>query len=320
MKLLFLLSLSLLLLAEQSQKTCYTVQILSEKDTPTNRENLMSRDYADGCKVMKIGHNQTVRCGCYDKKQDAKKKLVTLYDEYTEAYIMSTYKYRFDKKSNKSLTQPLKTPTKREKKVQPKIDIKTQCYSVEIFNKEKTKQNINYLTSQTFPKSCLKMNFKDSISIRCGCYKDKDRVINEYLRLKKRYKDTIIKISYANRFKKKSVDNQVYIKKIAELELLIKDLRNTIQQQELYIENMDDTEEIGIVEQKVEEVEKKEVKPKKIIVEEKKKKEETVVLKKIVKEDKEVKKIEEVEKLIIIDETDEDENIFLEDEEIFFDD
>jgi len=270
MKLLFLLSLSILLWAGQSEKTCYTVQILSEKDTPKNKAYLMSKDYADGCKVMKIGHNQTVRCGCYEHKKEADKKLVSLYDEYVEAYVMSTYKYRFENKvrvpQRKSVAQ-----LKKEKKNSSEIDTKTQCYSVEIVKKEKTKKNIDYLTSQLFPKSCIKMAFKHTISVRCGCYKNKDLVINEYLKLKERYKNTIIKISDAKRFKreqhqrKKStqkVDNQKYIKKIAELEALIEDLRNTIKQQELYIDNMDDTEEIGNPQEEVKKVIEKKVEPK----------------------------------------------------------
>lgn len=247
MKLLFLLSLSLLLFANKSSETCFTVQLLSEKDTQENRDYLMSKDYAKGCKIMKIGNNQTVRCGCYKNVQKADKKLVTLYDEYTEAYVTTTYKYRFD---DKFKNEPKIKQIVKKKRVQPEINIDTQCYSVEILSKTKTEQNRNYLNAQTFPTSCKQLDFKNKISVRCGCYKDKDSVINEYLRLKKIYKNTIIKISYISKFQKKNVDNQKNIDKIAELEALVKELKNTIKQQEIYIENMDDVEEIGTPEKK----------------------------------------------------------------------
>jgi len=236
MKLLLLLSLSILLFAEKNKDTCYTVQILSEKDTPKTRTTLLNQNYADGCKVMKIGRNQTVRCGCYNSSREAKKKLRSLYDEYTEAYITKTYKYRFKNMKKHQKKLPVK--------VKSEIDEKTQCYSVEIFNRYKTDENMEYISTHNFPKSCKEMDFGDKISLRCGCYKSKDDVLNEYLRLKEQYKNTIIKISEIKAFKENRVDNDLYLKKIAKLEAFIGELKETIRQQELYIENMDDVEEV----------------------------------------------------------------------------
>ncbi|MEA3228280.1 MAG: hypothetical protein U9P38_04320 [Campylobacterota bacterium] len=290
MKLLLLLMLSTLLLAEKSKETCYTVQITSEKNTKANEEYLKSKDYADGCKIMTIGSNQTVRCGCYDDIKDAKKKLISLYDEYTEAYIMSTYKYRFDD------TDTIK---KQERKKMRKVSkgSRDQCYSVEIENREKTEENIHLLAKKTFPESCITMSLDERLSVRCGCYKDRDTVINDYLALKKRYESSIIKISDVHQFKKRTtkpkietVDNKVYLEKIASLEELIEDLKNTIKQQELYIENMDEVEQTEEsealimfdtdrkTESKVEEKKKIDLKEKEMILEDDLQEDEEIVI------------------------------------------
>ncbi len=244
LKILLLVTLSVLLMAEDSEETCYTVQLVSERDTVENREHLENKQYADGCKIMKIGSNQTVRCGCYDKMSDAKDKLTSLYDEYVNAYITNTYKYRF--KDNK--------PQNEQKTRSQSEETTTQCYSVEILNKEKTQENLDAITKKSFPKNCVNIELENQFSVRCGCFNNKDSVLTEYLKLKQKYPNTIIKISEKKQFEtdlslkqeassQNTTNSTDHINKIAELEAMIEELQNTIQQQELFIENMGNVKE-----------------------------------------------------------------------------
>ena len=86
-------------------QSCYTVQILSSVKNEKNRDLLSKTQYPESCKLMDIGKTLTVRCGCYDKFKEAKKKLPKLKRRYRHAYIMSTYRYRFNDAKEKTISK-----------------------------------------------------------------------------------------------------------------------------------------------------------------------------------------------------------------------
>jgi len=93
-KLLFILLFSLSLFAK-AEESCYTVQLVSSYYNQKNLNILQNTSYPKSCKVMQIGKSLTVRCGCFDKYDDAalhKKE----FRRYGDVKLASTYKYRFD--------------------------------------------------------------------------------------------------------------------------------------------------------------------------------------------------------------------------------
>ncbi|MBU0719744.1 tetratricopeptide repeat protein [bacterium] len=93
---LFLLTAGLF---ARENETCYTVQLFSAPNTQENMKRLSGASYPSSCVLMEIGNTLTMRCGCYEKPQEAKKNLQSFEKKYTEAYVTSTYVYRFDKES-----------------------------------------------------------------------------------------------------------------------------------------------------------------------------------------------------------------------------
>jgi len=106
--------LSLALLLNASEETCYTVQLASASNSPNNLEIINNGNYPDNCRLMTIGNNIAMRCGCYDKLSTAGTSLFNLQKDYKEAIIIKTYKNRFDTKNKlkKDIVSPFKeTPT-----------------------------------------------------------------------------------------------------------------------------------------------------------------------------------------------------------------
>jgi hypothetical protein len=76
-------------------KVCYSIQITDiTKQQPSTVS--LSTSYPPECKVMSINNKSVVRCGCYETSPKAKEKLPSLLQNYKEAYVVKTYKYRFD--------------------------------------------------------------------------------------------------------------------------------------------------------------------------------------------------------------------------------
>ncbi len=104
--LIFILLITSLLAKEK--ESCFTVQLLSKKNSVLNKKNLYEQNFESSCVRMEIGSSLTVRCGCYGTTGEAKEKLVKFKDEYEFAYVASTYKYRFDKKFEFSESKQIK--------------------------------------------------------------------------------------------------------------------------------------------------------------------------------------------------------------------
>ncbi|MDF1878384.1 tetratricopeptide repeat protein [Sulfurimonas sp. SAG-AH-194-C20] len=85
------MSLSLFAKAEDS---CYTVQLISSYNNEKNLSTLQSVKYPKSCKIMQIGKSLTVRCGCFDKYDDAQLHKNN-FGAYGDIKLATTYKYRF---------------------------------------------------------------------------------------------------------------------------------------------------------------------------------------------------------------------------------
>lgn len=87
------------------------------------------------------------------------------------------------------------------------------CYSVEIFKKDYTKQNIAEAHNAKYPPSCVRMKLGSSIAVRCGCYDYKDEFNESLIFLKKHYKHAKKTLTYKYRFtgkpKKLSIPKEV---------------------------------------------------------------------------------------------------------------
>ena len=104
---LLALFFTLTLYAKRSD-SCYTVQLQSMPYSDTNVKTLQAKSFPAECSVMRISNTLTVRCGCYDKYNAVKEKLPKYKPHYKYAYIATSYKYRFNKKSSSKtkLSQP----------------------------------------------------------------------------------------------------------------------------------------------------------------------------------------------------------------------
>ncbi|MDF1883900.1 hypothetical protein JHD49_08125 [Sulfurimonas sp. SAG-AH-194-C21] len=89
---LFFLLVTFLFGAEES---CYSVQLTSAFKTQQSSDELRLNEYDTSCKVMEIGSNILVRCGCFTRFKEASKHLKQYENRYKDAYILSTYRSRF---------------------------------------------------------------------------------------------------------------------------------------------------------------------------------------------------------------------------------
>ena len=122
MRVLFVMLLFTLILSAKSQESCYTVQLVSSYNSQKNLALLHSHEYPQECKLMEIGNSLTVRCGCFERYQEAQEQLKRYIQEYKIATVATTYKYRFDATA---IERRVATATKKyNKKRVSKIDKK----------------------------------------------------------------------------------------------------------------------------------------------------------------------------------------------------
>jgi hypothetical protein len=95
MKYILILLLALPLFAKSSDE-CYSVQVKSFYLKKNSSYDFSKYHYPSGCKLITISGMSTVRCGCYESFESAKKKLHHLTDRYYDAVIVNTYKRRFN--------------------------------------------------------------------------------------------------------------------------------------------------------------------------------------------------------------------------------
>ena len=82
----------------KDSSTCYNVQLFSAYKNDKNIDKLLPKTYADNCKVLELESSLTLRCGCFDNMREAKQELTKYKKKFTNAYISTTYAYRFEEK------------------------------------------------------------------------------------------------------------------------------------------------------------------------------------------------------------------------------
>jgi len=78
----------------------------------------------------------------------------------------------------------------------------TRCYSIEILTEKYTPLNFRKLNDEIFPNSCKVLKIENTLSVRCGCYQTKKRVVEIYKLFRKGYLDISIKQTSRHRFEK----------------------------------------------------------------------------------------------------------------------
>jgi len=97
---MLILFTSSLMADKKGKDSCYSVQI----------PYIESSKYDDDCLVMEIRKTQRVRCGCFKKKKELKKRYLELKKLYDKVSPVKTFSYRFAKKQviSKQLVKPIK--------------------------------------------------------------------------------------------------------------------------------------------------------------------------------------------------------------------
>jgi len=217
MKILLLILLTYISLLAKSDATCFTVQLLSKENTQENREEFAQNSFPQSCKTMQIGNSLTVRCGCYDTKENALHTLPMLQKSYEQAMVITTYKYRFEDEIKKEIITPVeneilkpikkikKEAKKKQKETQQnlqvmKLDEKPTCYTVQLISLSKNRNSLEKLSNTSYPSSCKLMEIGETYTVRCGCYTSRDETTNEYNKLQKIYQNASIARTYKYRF------------------------------------------------------------------------------------------------------------------------
>jgi len=124
----------------ESKETCYTVQLVSTPYSKTMQQKLLQSNYPKECRVFHIGSSLTVRCGCLETKKEIQPLFEKLKTKYSQPFIRTTYKYRFESKDH---------PKKEKKLLHKKIDTliedvkeKEETAKKSIDKKKTLKQNI----------------------------------------------------------------------------------------------------------------------------------------------------------------------------------
>jgi phosphate-selective porin OprO/OprP len=148
------------------EPTCYTVQLLSRVNSSQNHQEILKTIYDKSCKIMEIGHNITVRCGCFESYKDAKEDKKKFIKKFKHTYITSTYKSRFDTKESISTINlshpalvPLPSPTVVETIV---ISEKSIHKKNKQKNKQKKKKNKKKKKSKKKHNKKIKKNKDES--------------------------------------------------------------------------------------------------------------------------------------------------------------
>ena len=185
----------------QDDKTCYTVQLVSKYSSQKNFNLLGKGKYPDSCKIMEIGKQLTVRCGCFKKISHAKENLIILKKNYKKATIATTYKYRFKDdislKNQSVLEKSILSSIKKKNNVSKS---KKTCFTIQLLSRFNNNKNFSILKRNTYPDNCKVMEIGKSLTVRCGCYNKLASLKDTLKELKKTYKYATIATTYRYRF------------------------------------------------------------------------------------------------------------------------
>ena len=202
MKIVLILALAISIYAAD---TCYTVQLVSKYNSKKNIALLDKIDYPQNCKLMEIGKSLTVRCGCYEKYVKADETLADLKQEYGEAVIATTYKYRFDDmpKELKEESEPASISTIEETIKKSSLSFSELSNSRDNLNQEtiSTKKEIASLEEEIEEKNVISYDISEKLVSKkeslAGSGKDSKQ-------LKRELKDAVDELSELQRIKDES--------------------------------------------------------------------------------------------------------------------
>ena len=150
-------------------QSCYSVQIqyiTQEKALSV----LPSLSYPAGCKLMNLGNDYIVRCGCFETYKKSQASLKELKKVYSEAYITKTYKAKFDEKALKLIDSNVSVDlnTSAESLVDSnKTDVSVPLLSNTIDSNATDSNNskidtklVNFVTLQDAVKTSIESNFR----------------------------------------------------------------------------------------------------------------------------------------------------------------
>jgi len=170
-----------------------SVQLLSVSSS--YKDQLFKQKYPQDCKIMQIGKSVTVRCGCFEQLDQAKKRAYQLKKKYNNASIVSTYRYRFS--ANTAKKSKTLTTKKQETKSTQKL---STCYSITLQSLPKSQKNLDYLYKKSYPKDCKVMEFSKTFGIRCGCFDTFDEAKTRKEKIATLFPNAKISKTYRYRF------------------------------------------------------------------------------------------------------------------------
>lgn len=141
-----------------TDKSCYTIQLTSAKKSKKNYDLLSLKEYEKECKLMEIGGSITVRCGCYTSFSQAQQQLIPLKKKYQDAYVATSYTYRFDDTTPLKEVVTAETPkqvVKDEVVAQEKIEPILEETKEPVVT-EKVIEDINSSSQQELPQMIAK--------------------------------------------------------------------------------------------------------------------------------------------------------------------
>ena len=204
MRILLIILFGFAILIANNKDTCYTVQLVSKYSSQKNLKLLDSAVYPDNCKLMEIGKNLTVRCGCYEKIADAKDNLSVLKKDYKKASLATTYKYRFNDKINENTEKKAsvveKTILAPIKKIESSTKSKETCFTVQLISRFNNQKNSKLLNEKTYPDDCKLMEIGKNLTVRCGCFGSIKPAKKRLSKIKTKFKKATIATTYSYRF------------------------------------------------------------------------------------------------------------------------
>ena len=88
--------------AHNTQESCYSVQLKSFKLRHNSTYKFDADSYPQECRYLSFGSVKTIRCGCFERYNQAKKEQKKLHQHYPKSLIVKTYKFRFKKDESKA--------------------------------------------------------------------------------------------------------------------------------------------------------------------------------------------------------------------------
>lgn len=98
----------------KGKDSCFSVGLKSFVIKNSATYDFEREGYPESCKLISFTNIHTVRCGCYEKYNEAKKQLKLLLPSYPQAMIVTTYKYRFAKDDSKKSSEKVKIVLKMD--------------------------------------------------------------------------------------------------------------------------------------------------------------------------------------------------------------